>query len=173
MLRPLIVALVTFFVSCSSRPVQNQATKDTVQISNLVKQDTTTRQDSAVVKNSSGDTLIVDQLCAVFYIADSAQAEKRKKMVGTDTTYGGVDGADDDNAYYMGRAAEFLNKHKVKILSVDDKKYILFKSPGNVSNLIKTDTLEELVDVFLFNPRKGFINADILNIEGDFNKILK
>ena len=173
MLRPLILPLVVFVVSCSSRPGQNQTTKDTIQISNFVQQDTATRKDSTVVKNSSGDTLIVDQLCAVFYIADSAQAEKKKKMVGTDSTYGGVDDANDDNAYYMDRAAEFLDKHKVKILSADNKKYILFKSPGNVSSVIKTDTLEELVDVFLFNPRKGFKNADILNIEGDYNKILK
>jgi hypothetical protein len=39
--------------------------------------------------------------------------------------------------------------------------------------VIKTDTLEELVDVYLFDPHKGFIKANIINIEEDFKKFLK
>jgi hypothetical protein len=61
----------------------------------------------------------------------------------------------------------------VKIISVDDKKYILFKSRGNVSDLVNTDTLKELVDVYLVDPRKGYLNADIIDIEKDFEKFLK
>ena len=171
MIRPLVLPLAVCFISCSSRLNQNPTTKDTLQTSNLVKQDTTTHQSSMSVKNFPGDTLIVDQRCAVFYVADSTQAEKRR--VPTDTTYGGVDGADDDNAYYLGQASEFLEKQKVKIVNVYDKKYILFKSQGNVSKVINTDTLHELVDVYLFDPRKGLIKADIINIEGDFTKLLK
>ena len=170
MVRPLTLILAILFVACSSRSGQNP-TNDTAQISNLVHQDTITRPDSVRVKKSSSDTLIVDQLCAVFYIADSTQAEKRR--IPTDTTYGGVDGADDDNAYYLNQAADFLEKQKVKILHVDGRKYILFKSQGNVSSIINTDTLQELVAVFLFDPRKRYINADIINIEVDFNKLFK
>ncbi len=171
MIRPIILPLVVLFISCSSRSGQNQTTKDTVQLANPSHQDSIARQDSTRIKISLSDTLIVDQRCAVFYVADSAQAEKRLRLGGKDTV--GGDGAGDDNAYYMDLTTKFLDKHKVKMLSADGKKYILFKSQGNVSGIINTDTLKELVDVFLFNPRKGFINTDIVNIEGDFNKLFK
>lgn len=170
MVRPLALTLSVFFVSCSSQTSQIPI-RDTVRGSDLALHDTIVHRDSILFKKSSSDTLLVDQRCAVFYIADSAQTAKRIKMGKMDTV--GGDDYGDDNAYYLGQTAEFLDKHKVKILSVDDKKYILFKSQGNVSSVVRTDTLEELVAVFLFDPSKGFINADIVNIEGDFNKFLK
>lgn len=119
MIRPLILPTVLFFISCSSRP-NHSPTNDTIQVSNLNLLDTVVHPDSVLVKNFTSDTLIVDQPCAVFYIADSAQAAKREKKAGIDTGYGGVDGVGDDNAYYLDQASAFLEKQKVKILNVDD-----------------------------------------------------
>ena len=58
-------------------PVKTRTTKDTVQLANPSHQDSIARQDSTRIKISLSDTLIVDQRCAVFYVADSAQAEKK------------------------------------------------------------------------------------------------
>ena len=155
MLSPFTALVVILFISCSSRPGQNPSV-DTTQISNHIHDDSTFRQDSTIVKTSFGDTLVVNHSCAVFYIRESSQAEKRH-----------------DNAFYLDHAAEFLKKQKVKILRAEDKKYILFKSQGNVSKIIKTDTLEKLGNVYLFDPHKGLIKANVAYIERDFNQLFK
>lgn len=127
-----------------------------------------------IIKNdedsiNSNDILVIDSKVAVFYSPDSLQIEKRKKEIGEEKFYIGVD--DYLNSVFESR--EFLKDTKLPIIDAKGKKYIKFTRNDKLQTIIKLDTLTEPWGVYFFDPSKNAMQADMLRINEEYANYFK
>lgn len=115
------------------------------------------------------DTLIINTKAAVFISPDTIQIEKRKREVGEEDFMTGAD----DFLFYMNKSHEFLEKQKLKLLDIKDRKFVKFIKEDKSSISIKVDTLPALWNVYLFDPSKAPINIDMTMIEEQYKNYYK
>lgn len=120
-------------------------------------------------ESMDNDTLIINTTTAVFTDPDSLQIEKRKKEIGEENFYAGSG----DYIYYLNSAHEFLDSVKVKTIIVKGTKIIKFVSYDKSYQLIQTDTLPELWNIFLFNPNKRVKQIDMTIIDEEYKNYFK
>lgn len=70
------------------------------------------------LKRIKNDTIFIKEKCAVFITSTDKNIEKTKKEI-----YIGAD----DYAWYHHEAYEFISKKKVKIISINNEKVIIFQ----------------------------------------------
>jgi len=117
----------------------------------------------------NNDTLIINTVSAVFTEPDSLQIDARKKAAGDDDFYAGAD----DYMFHLNSAHEFLKSIKLKTVIAKDKKFIKFVSSDNTAHLIRLDTLPELWNVYLFDPKKKAKQIDITVIDEEYTSYFK
>ena len=115
------------------------------------------------------DTLTIDRKAAVFYQPDSLQIERQMKQVGEADFRAGMD----DYIYYINVSAEYLEKLGLPVFDAKNKKYLKFVMADKKAKLVRLDTLEELWGMYLFDPKKKPLYADIIDIEEDYKSYYK
>ena len=76
----------------------------------------------------------------------------------------------DDYLYYMHVSRDYLEKQKLPVIDVRGKKYLSFVRADGDTKIIKMDTLQDLWGIYLFDPGKDPLYADIIEIEADYKK---
>lgn len=105
----------------------------------------------------------------MFYEPASAQIEKRKKAIGEDDFYTGVE----DYAYYLNAAHDYLDSTKLPLLDAKGKQFLKFISNNQTEQIIKLDTLPELWGIYLFNSAKSAKAINITMIEEEYKSYFK
>jgi hypothetical protein len=118
-------------------------------------------------KKTSGrsDTLIIDSTAAVFTIVESAEIEKRKKKYGDDFYTGA-----DDFVFASSEAHNYLEKQNIKIIDANGRQFLKFVKADKSAVVIRLDTVSQLFNLYLFNPAKAPVNADMTNVEAEYKK---
>ncbi|MFT3919399.1 hypothetical protein [Cloacibacterium sp.] len=115
------------------------------------------------LKRIKNDTIFIKEKCAVFITSTDKNIEKTKKEIGEENFYIGAD----DYAWYHHEAYEFISKKKVKIISINNEKVIIFKSDlGNYT--ILRDTIKDLGSTYLFSPNKLPKKVFDIDIENEY-----
>ena len=117
----------------------------------------------------NSDTLIISEKSAIFYQPDSMQIEKRKKEVGEENFYIGID----DYAFYINSSFEFLDSIKQPVIEVVGKKVLKFIYSNKQTEVIKLDTLPELWGMYFFSPEKMPRLVDMTIIEEEYKNYFK
>lgn len=116
--------------------------------------------------NHPSDTLTVSSVAAVFTEVSSAEIAKRKKKYGIDDFYTGAD----DDVFYRGESRNYLEKQHIRIIDAQHYKVLKFVRADKTVELVKPDTLVPLFNLYLFDPAKTPLNADMTAIEVDYKK---
>ena len=115
------------------------------------------------LKRIKNDTIFIKEKCAVFITSTDKNIEKTKKEIGEENFYIGAD----DYAWYHHEAYEFISKKKVKIISINNEKVIIFKSDlGNYT--ILRDTIKDLGSTYLFSSNKLPKKVFDIDIENEY-----
>lgn len=112
------------------------------------------------------DTLTIALKSAVLFQPDSSQLKKRIEATGENEFRQGAD----DYAFYMHLSIDFLEKQRLPIVDAKGKRYLCFIRADGKSKIIKTDSLQDLWGIFLFDPGKDPHYADIIEFEDDYNR---
>ena len=113
---------------------------------------------------SQGDTVYINTRCAVMVSPDSQLLEKRKKELGEEMFQTGYD----DYAYYMNQCYGFFEKHHLPIIETRGSKYISFSGNKVGRAVVRTDTLEDLYNIYLFDPSGAPYLADMIMIDDEY-----
>lgn len=164
-----ILTLLTFTIgSCTDSSTSNKTSINSAQENFTSKSDSIQSLNASTTNFASNDTLIVDKQAAVFIEPDSLQVDKKKKQVGEEVFYIGAD----DYLFYMNTAHHFLDSMKMSILYVKEKKFIKFIRNDKSQQVIRTDTLNELWSLYLFDPTKKAKQIDITIIDQEYKSYL-
>ena len=116
-------------------------------------------------KPSSGfsDTLVINEISAVFYNPDSLQLNKiqaitKKELYETDV----------HNCFYLMRNARMVLKKywpRIHIVETSEYRYLLFVKADNSRTCIDLDTKEDMCGILLFDRKKGPELIDMMNID--------
>jgi hypothetical protein len=112
------------------------------------------------------DTLFVISRSAISVWLDTVTLEKRRKQYGDDSFYT----VSDDEVYYRSQADSVLRSHKLPIIDAREYKYLKFVQYNKLFKIIKIDTLSFIHTVYLFDPSKTPRNADVTDIENEYNR---
>ena len=129
-------------------------------------------QDTVVNRQDTGkeltirhaDTVYINTRCAVMVSPDSLLFEKRKKELGEEMFQAGYD----DYAYYMNECYGFFEKHHLPVIETRGSKYISFTGNKVDRAVVRTDTLEDLYNIYLFDPSGAPYLADMIMIEDEY-----
>jgi len=115
----ILISSVFFLFGCNQSDSKQEVFKKT---------NISTKPDN---KPSNTDTLLVDDSCAVFIIADSVQINKRKQESG-ERFYEGAG----DYMFYLNESQRFLDSVKLKTVRCEGKKYLQFTNHKNYTETI-------------------------------------
>ncbi len=113
--------------------------------------------------SSYADSLVISVSAAVFYQPDSVQLEKFKtissKAVFETTTH--------ESFYQMRNAKMVLKKYwpQIEIHEAVRIRYLKFIKEDKAITIIDLDTKPDIYGLFLFNPKKEPVFADMMNID--------
>ena len=110
------------------------------------------------------DTFIVKTKSAIVYSPDSLRLEKEIKKAGHENFQIGYD----DYAYYINETSNFLENKGIRV-DTTSKKWIMFLLKNGSHQLIKTDTLQDLFGIFLFDGVSKPRTMDITDAEQEYN----
>ena len=148
----LLLATALLFSACSPRPG---------------KQVTASGSDTSRLA-ASPDMITIDKRTAVYYSPDSVQVQREVNKEEEEFYT-----AADDNIYYMSQARHFTDSLKLNAVDVIGQKFIKFICQDGTSVIIKKDTLQSLWGVYLFDPGKKPMEADMMNIGADYKSYFK
>ena len=103
--------------------------------------------------------------CAVVYSPDSTKIEELRSTNSEEDFYTIAD----DNLYYMSGATEYLEKKSIKLFYTE-KRILEFYKTNHNRVVINLDSINPLWGVYLFDPSKDPLNADIMVIDPDFKR---
>ena len=112
--------------------------------------------------------ITIDKRTAVYYSPDSVQVQREVNKEEEEFYT-----AADDNIYYMSQARHFTDSLKLNAVDVIGQKFIKFICQDGTSVIIKKDTLQSLWGVYLFDPGKKPMEADMMNIGADYKSYFK
>jgi hypothetical protein len=115
------------------------------------------------------ETLFVSKRSVIFYAPDSMQIVRRKREIGDRNFQIGLD----DYAYYMNEAFELAEKSGISVVHTENQKFFKFIRNGQPGLIIRKDTLEELWGIFLFDPAKEPVKADMVEFEEELKRYFK
>lgn len=149
---PALLICLMNLSGCSGR-------KETVKEEKVIKP-----EQQVIVKPGSSfqDTLIVNSMSAVFFMADSVQMEKFGKVV----SLMAFESIKHDCFYQMRNSRTVLKTSwpKVKIIEAVNKRYLLFIKEDGTRVCTDMDKLD-VCGVLLFNRKKDPQSVDMTNID--------
>ncbi len=119
-------------------------------------------------ENALPDTLLITSKAAVFFQPDSLTIAGRLTGKDSEDFRMGMD----DYLFSLNESLEFLKEQKLSVIDAFHSKYILFKGNDN-SFVVKIDSLPELWGLYLFEPGKQPLYADITDIETEYGRYFK
>jgi len=146
--------IIIFLVSCSNGNEKNNSVKNTAE-----KKDTSAGKPS----RSLSDTLIIDFPSVVFYIPDSQQLEKIKKIV-TQNEFS----TEVHNCFYLMRNARNVLKQywpKIHIIEITANRYLLFVRADKSKTIVDLNSKGDFCGMYLFDGKKSPELADMMNID--------
>lgn len=130
-------------------------------------EDISMRKSETLIKppSSFSDTLIINFPAAVFFNPDSVQLEKIKVI--TDTMI--FESSKHDCFYQMrySRKAIQQNWPAIKIIEINNARYILLKSKNGDEEFIDLNSKSDFCGIFLFDGYKKAQLADMTNIDSE------
>lgn len=117
-------------------------------------------------KSLNKDTLFITKRSAVSVFMDSVTLEKTMKQ------YNKEDGETvaDDESFYTFIADSVLESHRLPIINAQGYKYVKFIQTNRKITLIKTDTLVQIHTIYLFDPSKAPVNADMASMQEEYDQ---
>lgn len=115
------------------------------------------------------DTLVINYRSAVVFGPDSFKINKQIKAVGEENFRIGYG----DEAGLFQEADEFFESVKLPSVFADSCNYLKFVQQNGTITIIKTDSLKDLYGLFLFDPKKPPVLADVTMAEGEYAKYFK
>jgi hypothetical protein len=106
---------------------------------------------------------------AVFADLDTLTLEKRRQKNDDELFYAGSD----DYVYYSSIADSVLRSKHLPIIYNGAHHYLKFVQFNGLTTIIRIDTLSQMSNCFLFDPKKAPINVDLTDIENEFRKFLR
>lgn len=115
--------------------------------------------------SSFSDTLVIDYPAAVFYNPDPLQLEKIKAI--TDSTI--FKSLLHEYFYQMQYSRKAIQQYwpKIKIVEINQVRYVLFKLKDGNEECIDLDTKNDFCGILLFDGIKKSKLADMTNIESE------
>ena len=156
-----IVSILSLTASCSNNPVDEKE-KNT----SLPGQQVHTKPPSTFQ-----DTTQIDLPAAVFYVPDSLQLEKIKKL-----TESAIFDATMHEYFFQMRNARLSIKRDwplLKIIEAKNVRWLLFHGKGNDSTYIDLNTRNDSHGLFLFQPGKKPHYTDMMNIDTELGYYFK
>lgn len=150
----LFLYLVVFLTACK------ETTENEIQLPPEIQ-----KVQSAAPNSLTGfiDTIQIDSRAAVFFNADTFQLERIKSKLNKTV----LESMEHD-CYYQIRNARFVignNWPNLKIIEVSTSCYLAFLNDDNSKNLVDLNERKDLCGLFLFQPGKNPVLADMMNIE--------
>ena len=155
------VSVLLLTASCSSNPVRDKEKKASPSSHQALTKPPSTFQ----------DTMQIDLPAAVFYVPDSLQLEKIKKL--TDSA---IFDATMHEYFFQMRNARMSIKRDWPLLKIAEAKnvrFLLFRGKGNDSTYIDLNTKNDSHGLFLFQPGKKPHYADMMNIDTELGYYFK
>lgn len=165
----LLLLLSLTVLSCGTADEKRQKTDTHTSSAENKKIDTPKKQIATSNYPVDTDTLTIDRIAAIFYQPDSIQIKKRMKQVGEADFRAGAD----DYIYYINSSVEYLEKQGIPVIDAKNRKFLRFVMTDKKEKLIKLDTLEELWGIYLFDPMKAPLYADMIDIEENYKNYYK
>lgn len=115
--------------------------------------------------SSFSDTIVIDYPSAVFFTPDSIQLEKIKLI--TDTAV--FESAIHDCFYQMRYSRKVLQQNwpGIKIVEINNARYILFNLTGGEKEYIDLNTHNDPCGIFIFDGKKRARLVDMTNIDSE------
>ena len=117
---------------------------------------------------ANNDTLEINSKAAVYYEPDSTKIAQAKIKNETDFYT-----ATDDNLYYISSSRKFLDSVKINILDSKGKKFLKFIMVNNKIHIVKTDTLQTLWGLYLFDGLNTPVEADMTTVDLSYTEYFK
>jgi hypothetical protein len=115
------------------------------------------------------DTLLISEKAAIFITPDSLRIEKLKQE-GSEEDFNVTA---NDYLYYMGTAQEFLDSVKVRVVDVENEKFIKFVGSNKKRQLITISKQLEPWSIYFFDPAKKAKQVDMTAIEEEYKDYFK
>lgn len=153
----IVFLIVSGLFVCCSNPTKQEAS-NTVSIAH---KDTIHQKPPS----SFSDTTVIDSPSAVFYNPDSIQLEKIKLI--TDTAV--FESAMHDCFYQMRYSRTILQQNwpGVKIVEINNARYILFNLTKGEKEYIDLNTHNDPCGIFIFDGKKRARLVDMTNIDSE------
>jgi len=113
------------------------------------------------------DTLVVKTRYAVDYWASEEKIEQLKRESKDEEDFYV---AADDVGWYMSESTTYLDSIKFPMVRTKGYRYLRFKKTDGSSVFIDTDTIQEIANIYLFDPSKDPVNADITYMKDAFSE---
>ena len=113
--------------------------------------------------SSFSDTLVIDNMSAVFYNPDSLQLDKIKAISKKEIYETEV-----HNCFFLMRNARIVLKKnwpKIHIIETKTNRYLLFTKADKRNTCIDLNTQGDMCGIFLFDGKKEPELADMMNID--------
>ena len=157
-----IVSVLSLTASCSS----NSSHDDKEKNSSSSRQQVHTKPPSTFP-----DTLQIDFPATVFYLPDSLQLEKIKKL--TDSAI--FEATMHEYFFQMKNARMTIKRDwpRLKIVEAKKVRFLLFQGKDNDSTYIDLDTRDDSHGLILFHPGKKPHYTDMMNIDTELGQYFK
>ena len=156
-----IVSVLSLTASCSSNPVQDKEKKASPSSHQVLTKP----------PSNFHDTMLIGFPAAVFYVPDSLQLEKIKKL--TDSAI--FDATMHEYFFQMRNARMSIKRDwpRLKIVEARNIRFLLFKGKDNDSTYIDLNTKNDSHGLFLFQPGKKPRYVDMMNIDTELGYYFK
>jgi len=158
-MRILLTLLLFFLFACgvteNNKDIEDKPDSLSMKAENI--------QESSSI--DSGDSLIVQGICAVLFIPDSAKIKELKKGA-SDEDFSTVA---DDNMWYIAKAREFLKKQDINVFDTQKKVIVFVKSSGE-RTIFDISSPKFDWGLLLFNGTDKPMDASLTEVEEDYQK---
>ena len=121
--------------------------------------------------SSYNDTLVINNISAVFYNPDSLQLNKIQAITEKDLYE-----TDVHNCFYLMRNARIVLKKywpRIHIIESSEYRYLLFIKTDNSQTCIDLNSKEDMCGIFVFDRKKEPELIDMMNIDTDLGFYFK
>ncbi|MDD5150735.1 MAG: hypothetical protein PHC28_09730 [Flavobacterium sp.] len=115
------------------------------------------------------DTIVIKNQTAIIIEPTDKQIEKRKKAVGEEDFYIGVD----DYMFYLNESTETFRKNKLKVLNIKSGKIIKFEMETGNNAILELNDEDELWQIYLFDPKLKPKKIDMTDSENEYKNYFK
>jgi hypothetical protein len=119
--------------------------------------------------NTGNDTMVIAGKCAVLYSLPPGKLEQLKQKWGRQQYNAKIDSA----SYYTSEAVFHIDTARIKKIDATGKKVLKFVAAKQPDYIINLDTVQHLMGIYLFNPPKAPVEAEIPNAKNTIKQYYK